>query len=319
MKTYRSIIFINVILIAIALIFSKCNNQDEGGSGQLNVKMTDAPSDDANIKGAFVTVSEVRVDGKAVDGFTRQTIDLTAYQRGSAKLLVSDNVNVGTYSDITIVLDHAKDDAGNEPGCYILTEDNKKHNLASSGEATSEIQLDKSFEVMSDAATDMVVDFDLRKAVKYDNSFDASSDYALVTETELKNALRIMVESNTGEIEGKVTQSAGTADRTIIYAYTKGTFDEDTELNGQGSGNIKFSNAITSSEVDMNDNYVLAYLEEGEYELHVATYNEDSSGKLAFAGMVEANSLTDGVLSNKVEVTAYTETTINLNLTGLIN
>lgn len=319
MNTKKIILLVNAIILSITLIFTQCTNDSESESGQLNVKLTDAPSDDANIKGVFVTVAEVKVDGETVEGFNKQTIDLTSYQKGSAKLLVSDNVNVGSYDEISLVLDNQEEEAGNSPGCYVLTEDNSKHNLSASGNATSEITLDQDFEVMSNAATDMIIDFDLRKAIKYVNESDGSSDYAFVTDSELESALRIAIESETGNIEGKITENIDAGDRVVVYAYEKGTFDEETETTGQGSSKVMFANAVTSSEVDLNNNYVLNYLKNGTYELHVASYDEDEKGKLAFSSMLEANSLTDGIVANSVEVEAFAEVTVNLNLTGLID
>lgn len=319
MNTKKIILLVNAIIIAITLLFTKCTNNNESESGQLNVKLTDAPTDDANIKGVFVTVAEVKVDGETVEDFDKQTIDLTAYQKGSAKLLVSDDVEVGTYDEISLVLDFAEDESGNSPGCYVLTKENIKHDLNATNNTTSEITLGQNFEVMSNAPTDMVVDFDLRKAVKYENENNSSSDYALVSDSELESALRVAIESETGDIKGKITETVAAGDQVVVYAYENGTFDAETETKGQGDGNIMFANAVTSSKVDMNNNYTLNYLAEGDYELHVASYDQDEKGKLAFSSMLEANSLSDGIVSNKVSVEAYAEVNLNLNLTGFID
>lgn len=91
MKTKISVLLLMIIFSLTAI---QCSDDDDNikEDGQLNVKITDAPSDDAKIQGTFVTVSEVKIDGKAVEGFTAQTIEISAYQQGATKLIVDETV-----------------------------------------------------------------------------------------------------------------------------------------------------------------------------------------------------------------------------------
>ena len=77
----RNFSAILITLMATALIQSCSKNNDSitpapDGQGTVVMEVTDAPSDDANIKGTFVTVTEVRIDGKTFSGFSgKKTID----------------------------------------------------------------------------------------------------------------------------------------------------------------------------------------------------------------------------------------------------
>lgn len=309
-----------LLFLSSAFFFTSCKDDDaeDVGNGQVNVKMTDAPIDDAHVKGAYVTVAEVWVNGEKMEGFTKQTIDISAYQEGKTVLLLSDTVAAGTHNDISLVLDLEADQWGESPGCYVLTESNKKHNLAASAEGTVKIDINKEYTVPSGGSTDVVVDFDLRKSIKYDNSHDGESDYSFVTGAELNAALRAVVESNAGAIKGKITESAATGEKLVVYAYKKGEFDAEAETSGQGNSNVMFANAVTSAEVDGSSNYKLSFLEEGEYEVHVAAYDSDANGKLVFSSMVEASAVGSGNAMNGVFVEANTEFSLNINVTGLL-
>ncbi|MDZ7776005.1 MAG: DUF4382 domain-containing protein [Bacteroidales bacterium] len=89
MMIVRKWFFIIVLGIVTPLIFTQCSDDDDNNEekGTVNFKMTDAPIDDADVEAVFVTVSEVKVDGEAVNGFEKQTIDLTAYQEGNTEVV----------------------------------------------------------------------------------------------------------------------------------------------------------------------------------------------------------------------------------------
>ena len=54
-------------------------------NGTLKVSITDAPIDAPDVKGAFVTVTEIKVDGKTFEGFKGpKTINLLELQNGNS-------------------------------------------------------------------------------------------------------------------------------------------------------------------------------------------------------------------------------------------
>ncbi|MFY9150672.1 MAG: DUF4382 domain-containing protein [Prolixibacteraceae bacterium] len=316
MKTKISV-FTLILLVSVLMI--QCSKDDVNqSSGQLNLKMTDAPSDDANIQSTFITVADVKVDGQSVAGFTKQTIKISDLQSGKTEVLFNGDIQANTYSNITLVLDYSTDASGNSPGCYALDKANNKHDLNSSSSATGEIKLDKSILVGANSTTELVVDFDLRKSIVYNSNTSETSKYKFVTEAELKNSLRLESPEKCGDIKGKANnnQSAG---ELIVYAYHKGDYSASTETQGQGSSKVTFAKAVTSAKVNTDGTYQLSFLNEGDYEIHVAAYDKDAaSGKSVFKGMVNANSSISGLLLNNVSVKANSHVELNFDISFLL-
>ena len=177
----RKLTIIPVILFA--LIFARCSKDDNGmiDKGEVMLKVTDAPADDTNIQGTFITIADVKVDGQSVEGFSKQTVEISAFQNGEVKLLIDKEMEAKTYNSVSIVLDNETDESGNTPGCYVLTSDNKKNNLALNGSSTSEITFSKTVNVESNGQTSLVVDFDLRKLIVRNNDTPEESGYKFVT------------------------------------------------------------------------------------------------------------------------------------------
>ena len=126
------------IFFCLSFTFCKKDSTSSGSMGNVSYEITDSPCDDPNVQGVFVTVVAIKVDGKAISNFSKTTIDLAAYQRGSTKVIGNTDLQSGTYSNITLVLDNTADQNGTAPGCYILTKSNEKKIIASAA-ATTEI------------------------------------------------------------------------------------------------------------------------------------------------------------------------------------
>ena len=317
----RSFSAIFITLLATGLTQS-CSKSDESispsnapaGQGTVRVEITDAPSDDANIKGTFVTVSEVRIDGKKFDGFSgKKTIELSAYQNGNVAALGLGNIQTGSYSNISLILDNATDQNGNAPGCYTLTNDNTKHNLTGSVNGQTEVVSQKAFEVKEKEQTNLVLDFDIRKAVTDKNGSDAGG-YSFVSLGDLNASTRLLIKTQTGTIKGNCANYKETNSKLIVYAYKKGSYNS-SETKAQGNGNVQFKNAVTSCVADGNGNYSLSFLEEGNYEVRYATYKNNGNGKFVLQSMLNLNSLID---ISSVSVKANTSVTLNVTISGLL-
>lgn len=315
MKTKFSLIALTTIVMLLSIQCSK--DEETKDNGQLSVKITDAPSDDANIQATFVTIADVKVDGQSVEGFQKQTINISELHSGKTKVLLSNDVKAKTYTNISLVLDYEKDASGNAPGCYVLDKSNVKHNLSSSSSTKGEIKLNKSFLVTANGSNNLIIDFDLRKSIVYNSNSSEPQKYKFVTETELKNALRLGMEDKCGNIQGKATNNSGNSDF-IVYAYHKGEFNASTETQTQGSSNVLFAKAVTSAKVNTDGTYKLSFLEEGDYEIHVAACKKDAAtGKLTFNGMANATSLISGLVMNSVSVSAKANLELNFNISIL--
>lgn len=315
-------VLLGAIILFSALFFVQCskddNDLDNTEKGTLTVKLTDAPSDDLNIQGTFVTVSDIKVDGKSVEGFNKQTIEISAYQNGEAKLLVSKEVAAKTYNKITLVLDQETDASGKSPGCYVLTEDEVKHDLFAETNTSGEITVSKAIEVLQDAKTSVVVDFDLRKAVVRNQEGSNDSHYKFVTSAELNNAVRVVNENESGEVAGEIENTFGTDAQTYIFIYKKGEFNSSVESAGSGESNVMFAKAVTSAKVKSNGSYKLSFLEEGDYEVHLASYEKVGENKFSFKGILNANSTISGLLLNNVSVSAHSTVELNIKILNLL-
>lgn len=313
-----------VILVMTIMSLSACNNDKEEtepvGNGEVGFEMTDAPIDNAEVRGVFVTVADIKVDGASFEGFNGpKTINLLAFQNGKTELVGGGELEAKSYSKLTLVLDIENDATGNSPGSYVKTADGAKHRLAESGQETMEITSNKAFTISEEAKANIVIDFDLRKAIRHDAS--ASNEYSFVAASKLDNAVRVVAKENAGTIKGSYedeSSNGNDSDKIVVYAYEKGSYDADTETQGE----VKFENASNSALVSGSNfssgNFVIAFLPEGEYELHFARYSKnETNGRLTFESMLELSSNSSASLSN-IKLDAGAEVNLNLSITGII-
>ncbi len=278
MKLKNNLLALPIIFTAAIISFFACNKDNSSGSGTASAtfKITDAPIDDASVTGAFVTITDIKLDGQSVQGFTKTTVDLNAYQNGATKTLGNFNLQSRTYSTITFVLDYDTDADGNAPGCYVLTTGAVKHKLQSTSDS---ITVSKSITIQNNTNNSVVADFDLRKMII------RQADYNFATADELATSIRLVSENNTGTISGTLTDNVSGSGKIVAYAYKTGTFDRTTEMQGQGTSNIQFKNAVSSSLVGTNGSYQLHFLESGDYEIHFVSYKDtNSDGEFELAG-----------------------------------
>jgi hypothetical protein len=306
------------IAIAFSMLVGCSNHADEPkGSGEAEFQITDAPSDDASVKGVFVTVTDLKVDGQSISGFSKQTIDLKAYQEGATKVLGSSTLAARSYSTITLVLDTDMDANGNAPGCYVLTDDNSRIKLRSGGKL--DLVLKKVWAVESNGKSTVVMDFDLRKAIR--KSDDSSVRYQFVNDVSLQSSVRVIARQNAGTITGTyVEQTSSASDKVIVYAYKKGTFNADTEVSSQNEEGVSFANAVNSAEVKgagTAKSYTLAYLEPADYELHFASYKRNpSSNHFELQALLKAQLSVSGSINDKVAVQSGGSVTTAVLITG---
>lgn len=303
------------ISLLLAVVFmSSCSkddstdNPDNSAGNSTSVYLTDAPVDNANVDAVFITVSEVKVNGKAIDGFEKTTIEISSLTQGNTELLGKLNLDAGTTDDITLVLS-GSDASGNAPGNYVVLDGGTKDEIA----GDMEINLNDGAEIMQDMENEVVLDFDLRKSLKA-----ADGDYSLVSESKLENNVRAVNTMNAGAVKGQVDNtSEANADVVVAYAYKKGEFNSSEEdVNGDG---IRFANAASSSVVsDSDGNFEIHFLDAGDYELHFASYSDsDSDGKLEFTGMVSADTASSLDLGG-FTVDANSEVNLEISFTGLL-
>jgi hypothetical protein len=265
-------IVLTIFIAAFSLM--SCQKDNSGGSGPASttIKVTDGAIDDASVTGAFVTITDIKLDGQSVQGFSKTTVDLNAFQNGATRTLGNFSLEGRTYSSITFVLDFDLDASGNAPGCYVLT-GAVKHKLQSTANS---ITINKNFALDAGASNSIVADFDLRKMVIH-QSGGPSDHFDFATAAELQSSVRIVAESSTGTISGTVTDVISGSGKVVAYVYTKGTFNRSVEMQGQGASGIEFKNAVNSAVVSGNGSYQLHFLEGGDYEIHFASYKDTNA------------------------------------------
>lgn len=300
-------------LVVLSLgVLASCTSDDESApseNGKYNteVAITDAPIDDANVKAAFITVADVKVDGQSLEGFQKTTIEISSLTNGKTQTLGNLDLASGAKSNIVLVLASDTDASGNAPANYIVTASNETKALAM---AASEIKINDSFVVEEANDNRMVLDFDLRKAIVA----EGNAGYKFVSNAGLSNSVRVVNAINSGTISGTVTGDSSA--KTVVYAYKKGTFSA-SEAQANGSG-VQFANAISSTVVN-GSNFGLHFMKAGDYELHFASYaDSDNDGKLEFKGLLNATSASELNILN-ISVAANAEVSLNVIVTGFLN
>lgn len=296
MKVSR-MFFSAILLGSLGLFQMSCGDSTDdpnpnSSKGNLKISITDAPIDNPEVKGVFVTVTEIKVDGKTFDGFKGpKTVNLLELQNGNSASLGDGQFDAGNFNKITLVLDYEKDQSGAAPGCYIEKTDNTKQKLQLSGNTQNTIDLTtKEFLVSQGTTTDLILDFDLRKAIKSETS-GSQTTYSFVNYSELQSSIRMVERTSAGNITGKIDNyNANTMGNVVVYVYKKGTFNEATETQGQGDSKIQFKNALTSAKVDASGNFKAAFLEQGDYEVHCASYKKPTGGLFGLIALLNLES-----------------------------
>lgn len=313
MKNYLKIS--GLALIALVGMMSCSKNDDaamEGESYNTSFEVTDAPIDNAEVEAVFVTIANVSVDGKSLEGFTATTINLAALVNGKTESLGNLDLQAKSYSSIVFELDFDKDVNGDAPGCYVEKANGEKDALIAT---SNKITITDKFEVLANATNVIVIDFDLRKTIKEEKD-GLSSDFNFVTMAELTAGIRTVNAELTGKISGSVNDANNTSDKIIVYAYEKGTFNADVETQGKGESEVTFANAVTSAEVkNLSGSYSLDFLEEGEYELIFASYKEDDNSEFYFNALLNVESTT-GLNLGAIEVNSAIQISANVTVTG---
>lgn len=306
----------SVLVLATIFLTQSCSKDDNevdmsGETYNTTFKITDAPIDNANVEGVFVTLADVKVDGKSLEGFSKTTVNLAALVNGQTATLGNLDLAARSYSNIELVLDYETDAEGNSPGCYVAMANGAKDQLTAEA---NKISVSDAFEVLAKTSNEVILDFDLRKTIKEEQG-TLESDFEFVSMSELSAGIRTVNEESTGQISGTANDAENTSDRIVVYAYEKGTFNAETETNGQGESNVTFKNAVTSSVVNSTSgSYTLSFLEEGEYELVFASYNKDGD-IFYFNALLEAESTT-GLNLGAISVSSALQISANVTITG---
>ena len=254
MKNFHKLIGI-VLSLTIMTLISGCGGGGDtsASTGVVSMKLTDAPIDDENVKGVYVTFTALRYQyadsnesWQDVDLNESRTIDLLTLQDGNTTLLNQVELPAGEIAHVRFVLDL--------DNCYITFNDDTNTSLeleVPSGAQTGYKAIG-GFTIPAGGTVNVTADFDVRKSV----TATGNGRY------KLRPTIKIIDNIEVGEINGTMTLDAN-GSKVIVYAYTDGSFD-DNESNATNN----FGNAVLSTDAT-DGNYTLPWLTTGVYDLIV--------------------------------------------------
>lgn len=304
MKNLKSLIA--TLVIIPTLIFTSCDDNstpEVDGKGTARLEATDAAVDAENISGVFLSVEEAQfvANGEIKNSIMFESpmeFNLMDYQNGETIFMGESELEAGTYDQVRLILNSSTQ-------AFVEFKDGTTQEIDVPSGSTSGYKINGEFDVMANGLSEIVLDIDLRKAlVKRGNG-----------EFNLRPTARLITKAEAGMIEGSLDEEdMENADRVVVYAYLEGTFN-DSEMDEPAEGEARFEASINSAVSDENGNFTLAFMPEGEYELIVATYNEnETEGTFEFQSATHVEVSIAGVLSSIINVEARSVTSLLIDL-----
>lgn len=254
-------------MLFAALALGACET-DQDTTGTISLQLTDAPIDEENISGVYITYSGVSYKrGDAwfeLESFEEpQTVNLLELTNGESLLIGDFEVEAGEYAEIRFDIrnENGNGGMGQNEGTYVEFIDGSTTPLLSPSGASSGYKGKGKFVVPVNGVVGVTADFDVRRSVVH----TGSGKYML------KPVIRLVVNNQAGSIEGAL---ANTVEGTtyVVYAYEDGTYTEE-EMAVPAEGESRFSNAVSSDLVE-DGKYVLPFLAAGTYDLYVVAQRE---------------------------------------------
>jgi hypothetical protein len=228
-----------------------------GGSGRLNIQITDAPFPFDMVKAADVTIDMIEVhvsnspsesSGWMTLSETSQNFNLLDLQGGVTATLLNASLPAGTYGQIRLHVDSAS---------VTLTDDRVFDlNIPSGDQSGIKINVLPQIVVEGGLTTDLLLDFDVARSfvpIPAGNPNSASE----IQGFNFKPVIRAVNQSDVGSIAGTVYDDND----------TPGVPDDDAELAGATVSALVGGSVITSTATGPDGTYVLSGLPEGTYDV----------------------------------------------------
>ena len=236
----------------------------QDATGIINIAITDAAVDNVdvvNVRFTGVTLKPQSGDELVFEFDTPKDIDLLALQGGNtAELLSNTQVPVGPYNWLRLAVLAEFD---NDFDSYAMMEDGTQLEIRVPSGSQSGLRLVSGFTVTQNNSTNIVIDWDLRKAL---------SDPPGQPGLHLRPALRVTDMASFGTLNGTVdlalledatctndlVEDTGNA----VYLYT-GEVTEPQDIRGADTDPV--ATATVSKDTDEIYRYEVSYLSVGEY------------------------------------------------------
>jgi len=239
----RHNLFISTFLSLWILILASCNDGNDGSTGTINVRISDAPFPIDLVEEANVTISKVELRNKGgSDGGPfltlteeEQSFNLLELSNGVTESLVQLEVPVGSYDLIRLFVSEAS----------IKLKDETMFDLQTPSGASTGIKifLNPGIEVAGGLTEELLLDFDVSK------SFVSKGPPVSINGFNFKPVIRAQNMSEAGRIIGTVTD-----DQSVVI--------EDAELTLMAADTI-----FTTTFTDMDGKYAIIGLPAGSYDL----------------------------------------------------
>ncbi len=266
MKTKISILSALIVLFAL---FSGCEEENSGQTGTVKLSITDAPVDNDQITGVYITVDGLKYHKQDTGGSGWQTFDeyegpktfnLLELTDGMTAALGTFEMEAGQYNQLRFTMDIADKPAGtfNSSGCYLVKNETDTIPLFVPSGGQSGYKATGAFRVPSNGTVNLTADWDARKAV-----VKAGAGHYI-----LRPTIRLIAEGEAGKINGSIKELPAEYSSIGVHAYEDDTYDNSTQTQATDSTNL-FSDAVTSDVMGVDGGFQLNWLAPGTYDLVV--------------------------------------------------
>jgi hypothetical protein len=276
----KHLLKISAFLVLISLFLFACTKDDN--TGELTLSITDAPIDNTDIEGVYLTVTDIQYhkndsDWTSFEGFNGpQLFNILELTEGESAMMGTFSLEAGHYTQLRFFVDAPEENVSNpvNPGCYITFKDDSEEPLFVPSGSVSGWKGVGAFDVPLNGTVEITADFDARKSI----FISGAGRYILVP------TIRLIVDNEAGQIAGGVSNLPVEGD-IIIYAYEDGTYSGSESDEPLDEMTPRFENAVTSDIVDDDSGYKLAFLAPKTYDL-IVTLSVDG-GFQEVLGIVE--------------------------------
>ncbi|MBT8347853.1 MAG: DUF4382 domain-containing protein [Sulfurovum sp.] len=271
MKSFHKLIVL-VLSLTIMTLISGCGGggtTSTSNTGEVFLKLTDAPTDDENVKGVYVTFDALRYQyadsndsWQDVDLNESRTINLLDLQDGNTTLLNHVELPAGEIAHVRFVL--------NTNECYVdLVVGGMQPLEVPSGDQTG-FKAIGGFTIPAGGIVNVTADFDVRKSVTVTGNVKKNVNVTY----KLNPTIKIIDNIEVGEINGTMTLDLDeNVSSVIVYAYEDGSWDAN-----ESNATNNFGNAVLSTDAT-DGSYTLPWLTVGTYDLVVASQDVNGTFK----------------------------------------